>query len=148
MTGRCRLKRVETSVERAWFHRSKPKYDELPSNFDRVQGESLVPLHTRESVSLSLSLITILTSASTPRCGLAAPESGALRVHDARQVRYAAAEGRVELGCHRDGTLLTVNIALNASNEYQLRSVVPRHNAADAALLSHFRERTAAAPKP
>ena len=34
-------------------------------------------------------------------------------------VRYDASEGRTELGCHRDGTLLTVNIALNALSEYQ-----------------------------
>eukprot|EP00227_Mantoniella_beaufortii_P002885 CAMPEP_0197605134 /NCGR_PEP_ID=MMETSP1326-20131121/42537_1 /TAXON_ID=1155430 /ORGANISM="Genus nov. species nov., Strain RCC2288" /LENGTH=87 /DNA_ID=CAMNT_0043172885 /DNA_START=1 /DNA_END=260 /DNA_ORIENTATION=+ len=52
-------------------------------------------------------------------CGLAPPESRALRLHDARLVRYAAAEGRVELGCHRDGTILTVNIALNALSEYE-----------------------------
>ena len=41
-----------------------------------------------------------------------------LRLQGARLVKYDAAAGGVELGYHRDGTLLTANIALNGPEEY------------------------------
>lgn len=42
-----------------------------------------------------------------------------LRLGGGRVVKYDASEGRVELGMHRDGLLVTANIALNGSDEYQ-----------------------------
>lgn len=41
-----------------------------------------------------------------------------LRLQGARLVKYDAAAGGVELGYHRDGTLLTANIALNGPEDY------------------------------
>lgn len=41
-----------------------------------------------------------------------------LRLGGCRVVKYDASEGRVELGMHRDGLLVTANIALNAPEEY------------------------------
>lgn len=41
-----------------------------------------------------------------------------LRLGGCRVVKYDASEGRVELGMHRDGLLLTANIALNSPEEY------------------------------
>jgi hypothetical protein len=41
------------------------------------------------------------------------------RLGGCRVVKYAASEGRVELGLHRDGMLVTANIALNDWNEYE-----------------------------
>ena len=41
-----------------------------------------------------------------------------LRLGGCRVVKYDASQGRVELGMHRDGLLLTANIALNAPEEY------------------------------
>lgn len=41
-----------------------------------------------------------------------------LRLGGCRVVKYDASEGRVELGMHRDGLLLTANIALNSPDEY------------------------------
>jgi len=49
----------------------------------------------------------------------AAGDGSSLRVVGARLVRYDAAAGHVELGMHRDGTLCTVNIALNSLSEYE-----------------------------
>lgn len=40
------------------------------------------------------------------------------RLGGCRVVKYDASEGRVELGLHRDGLLLTANIALNNLDEY------------------------------
>jgi predicted 2-oxoglutarate/Fe(II)-dependent dioxygenase YbiX len=42
-----------------------------------------------------------------------------LRLGGCRVVKYDASEGRVELGLHRDGLLVTANIALNDSDEYE-----------------------------
>lgn len=41
-----------------------------------------------------------------------------LRLGGCRVVKYDASEGRVELGMHRDGLLITANIALNPPSEY------------------------------
>lgn len=41
-----------------------------------------------------------------------------LRLGGCRIVKYDASEGRVELGLHRDGLLITANIALNDLNAY------------------------------
>ncbi|CAM9397292.1 unnamed protein product, partial [Heterosigma akashiwo] len=41
-----------------------------------------------------------------------------LRLGDCRIIKYDASEGRVELGMHRDGLLVTANIALNSNQEY------------------------------
>lgn len=41
-----------------------------------------------------------------------------LRLGGSRVVKYDASEGRVELGMHRDGLLVTANVALNAPDEY------------------------------
>ena len=41
-----------------------------------------------------------------------------LRLGGCRVVKYDASQGRVELGMHRDGLLLTANIALNAPDDY------------------------------
>lgn len=46
-----------------------------------------------------------------------APEN--LRLGTCRVVKYNADEGRVELGMHRDGLLITANIALNDQDEYE-----------------------------
>jgi predicted 2-oxoglutarate/Fe(II)-dependent dioxygenase YbiX len=43
---------------------------------------------------------------------------GNLRLGGCRVVKYDASEGRVELGMHRDGLLVTANIALNSLDEY------------------------------
>jgi len=42
-----------------------------------------------------------------------------LRLGGCRVVKYDASEGRVELGLHRDGLLITANIALNDWNDYE-----------------------------
>jgi predicted 2-oxoglutarate/Fe(II)-dependent dioxygenase YbiX len=42
-----------------------------------------------------------------------------LRLGGCRVVKYDASEGRVELGLHRDGLLLTANMALNDLNAYE-----------------------------
>ena len=42
-----------------------------------------------------------------------------LRLAGSRIVKYDASEGRVELGLHRDGKLITANIALNDINDYE-----------------------------
>jgi len=42
-----------------------------------------------------------------------------LRLGGCRVVKYDASEGRVELGMHRDGLLVTANIALNSAREYE-----------------------------
>ncbi|KAL7513553.1 hypothetical protein ACHAXN_010787 [Cyclotella atomus] len=42
-----------------------------------------------------------------------------LRLGGCRVVKYDASEGRVELGLHRDGLLVTANIALNDWTEYE-----------------------------
>ena len=42
-----------------------------------------------------------------------------LRLGGCRVVKYDAADGHVELGMHRDGLLVTANIALNDSDEYE-----------------------------
>jgi predicted 2-oxoglutarate/Fe(II)-dependent dioxygenase YbiX len=42
-----------------------------------------------------------------------------LRLAGSRIVRYNASEGRVELGLHKDGKLVTANIALNDHIEYE-----------------------------
>ena len=41
-----------------------------------------------------------------------------LRLGDCRVVKYDASEGKVELGMHRDGLLVTANIVLNPIEEY------------------------------
>ena len=41
-----------------------------------------------------------------------------LRLGDCRVVKYDASKGKVELGMHRDGLLVTANIALNSNEEY------------------------------
>jgi predicted 2-oxoglutarate/Fe(II)-dependent dioxygenase YbiX len=41
------------------------------------------------------------------------------RLGGSRVVKYDAADGRVELGLHRDGLLITANIALNDWDEYE-----------------------------
>ena len=46
------------------------------------------------------------------------PVRCSLGVQAARLVKYDASAGHVELGYHRDGTLLTANIALNSADEY------------------------------
>ena len=46
------------------------------------------------------------------------PDPTTLRLGGARIVKYDANAGHVELGMHRDGLLLTVNIALNDASEY------------------------------
>eukprot|EP00957_Ditylum_brightwellii_P157987 12026029-Ditylum_brightwellii.AAC.1 len=42
-----------------------------------------------------------------------------LRLAGSRVVKYDASQGRIELGLHRDGKLITANIALNHLNEYE-----------------------------
>jgi len=46
------------------------------------------------------------------------PDPSKLRLGGARIVKYDADAGHIELGMHRDGLLLTVNIALNDLDEY------------------------------
>jgi len=60
-----------------------------------------------------------------------ASDGSSLRVVGARLVKYDAAAGHVELGMHRDGTLCTVNIALNSPSEYEgggtlIEALIPR----------------------
>lgn len=49
----------------------------------------------------------------------ALPDSSKLRVVDAFVVKYDAAGGQKELKPHRDGSVISFNIALNPSSEYE-----------------------------
>ncbi|GFH54441.1 hypothetical protein CTEN210_10917 [Chaetoceros tenuissimus] len=77
-----------------------------------------------EDLSRTYSLVNFeLLPRLFPAIANAFPSLGAsptnLRLAGSRIVKYDASEGRVELGLHRDGKLITANIALNDMNDYE-----------------------------
>jgi len=70
----------------------------------------------------SLKMLTpVLSSVLLPSIQTALPRgcgSAALRVSDARLVKYNATASQTQLGLHRDGPLVTATIALNRQDEY------------------------------
>jgi len=68
---------------------------------------------------LRVALVERIYPLLTSQFGTFLPDASKLRVADGFVVKYDAEGGQTELKPHRDGSVLSFNIALNPSNEYE-----------------------------